>query len=76
MMYNIDTVAPFELADNQRDGNPMPCSLSVESVTINNHAAKMENIYQSMLIKPTPVLRSHMGKGRNITTCDLLKIHL
>ena len=41
----------FQLADNQRDGNPVPASISGESMTIYQHISEMEHIYQLMLAK-------------------------
>ena len=34
MMYNRDSVTPFELADNQMGGNPVLASLSGELMTM------------------------------------------
>ena len=50
-MYNRDSVTHFELADNQRNDNPVSLSLSWESMTIYNDAANMEHLYQCMLAK-------------------------
>ena len=60
-MYNRDPVTLFKLTNNQRDSNPVPSSLSGESLTINDHSVKMDNIYQSMITKAyTNIIKFHM----------------
>ena len=51
MLYNRDPATPLVLLDNLRYGNTLPPSLIVVSMTIDDRAAKMENIYQSVLPK-------------------------
>ena len=36
-MYKRDPVTPFQLADNQRDGSPLPPSLLRESMKVDVH---------------------------------------
>ena len=60
MMHNRDPVTPSELADNQRDGNPMPLSLSEEPIITDDHVAKMETLYQSMLAKAHSNIKLHV----------------
>ena len=44
MIYNRGPVTHFELADNQKDGSPVPPSLSGESETISDHIAQRKHI--------------------------------
>ena len=37
-----DPGTPFQLADNQRDGNHAPSSMSAEAVTIDQHILQMK----------------------------------
>ena len=50
-MYNRDPVTPFELADKQRDGNPVPLSQSGGPLTISDSVTNFKHIYQCMLAK-------------------------
>ena len=60
-MYNRDPLTLFELAGNQRDGNPVPLSLSRESMTIGDHVTQMEHIYLSMLAKAQQNIKIHIA---------------
>ena len=51
MIHDRDSITHFELANNQRDGSPIPLSPSSEPVTIDDHVAIIEHIYQCMLAK-------------------------
>ena len=42
---------PFQIADNQRDGNPVHPSISEELMTIDQNVSQMEHFYQLMLAK-------------------------
>ena len=67
MKYNIDPVTPFKLSDNQRNGSPLPSSLSSEYMTINDHAANMENSYQSMEAKAhTKINKSQVAQQKKL----------
>ena len=69
MMYNRELVTPFELADYQLDGNPVPHSQSGSSVLVDDHVTNMEQIYQSVLVKTHEY---HEGPGNTVKVLGLV----
>ena len=59
MMYTREPVTPFELTDNQRDGNTMSPSLSGQSMPVHVDVAKLEHIYQPVIAKAHTNIKIH-----------------
>ena len=65
IMYNRDPMTPFQLADNQRDGNPVPPTFSGESMTTDQYISQS----QSILAKVHTNIKYYRFHKRSIITC-------